>query len=307
MIVAKRMSWFRLLFSFKGSSFLHTWPRIFFATLIAMIAWQLQENKIIDLDFKSSPFATLGLALGIFLGFRNNESYNRYWDGRKIWGRLVNVSRTFVRQVSTYVTAPEGEFKEIQKNMAYRMIGYVHGFRHHLRDTKPFEDITPFLGAEESQALDGQKNIPMSIAQKTGMELKALWQKGYLTEFHLKQLDDSLTEMLAIQGGCERIRATPIPHVYTVLIHRLTTFYCLSLPLGIAAQAGAWTPVVTFLVSYAFFGLDDLGEELKDPFGIELNDLPLCAINRTIEINLKQLIGEESIPEFLEPVRNQLL
>jgi ion channel-forming bestrophin family protein len=306
MIVSERKSWLALLFSVKGSSFTHTWPRIAAATLVAIVALELHNSNIVELTMSSKPFAPLGLALGIFLGFRNNESYNRYWNGRKIWGRLVNVSRTFVRQVSTFTRASDSDYLEIRNRLAYRMIAYVYSLRHHLRDTLPFDDLKPYIDDAERAGLRDQKNVPMTIIQRTAMDLRAFWQTDQISDYHLKAIDDSLTEIIAIQGGCERIRSTPIPYVYTVLIHRLTTFYCLFLPFGIVAEAGSWTPIVTFLISYAFFGLDDLGEELKDPFGIELNDLPLEAINRTIEVNIKQLIGDKAVPDMLKPVGDQL-
>ena len=309
MIVTGRKSWLEHIIAIRGTSFIHTWKRITFSTVVSIAVVFLYQFCVRDdrvWPFESAPFGPLGLALGIFLGFRNNESYNRYWNGRKIWGRLVNVSRTFSRQVFTFVNAPEEESKAHCRELTYRMIAYVTSLRHHLRDSEPFQELKPFLDDGEPESLKGQKNIPMTITQGTAKKLKALWQKDLISDIHLQTLDESLTEMLGIQGGCERIRATPIPYVYTVLIHRLTAFYCFILPFAIVEKAELLTPVLTFLVSYAFFGLDDLGEELTDPFGQSLNDLPLSAINRTIEVNLRQLIEDETIPELLKPVNGYL-
>lgn len=309
MIVTGQKSWLGHVFAIRGTSFSHTWKRIAFTTTIAIGVVIIHEyclaNKLFW-PFETATFGPLGLALGIFLGFRNNESYNRYWNGRKIWGRLVNVSRTFSRQVMTYINASDEETKPHTKDLTMRMIAYVTALRHALRDTEPFTDLKQFMDEAEVEALRGQKNIPMSIAQGMAKKLKALWQKGLINDMHLKSLDESLTEMLGIQGGCERIRATPIPYVYTVLIHRLTAFFCLLSPFVMVEKCDYLTPILTFLISYAFFGLDDLGEELQDPFGITLNDLPLTAINRTIEVNLKQLIEEPEIPELLKPIDHYL-
>jgi putative membrane protein len=112
----------------------------------------------------------------------------------------------------------------------------------------------------------------------------------------------SLSELTNIQGACERIKNTPIPFAYTVFIHRIVAAYCLFLPLGVVGDIHYMTPLVVLLISYAFFGLDELGDEIEDPFGTDLNDLPLAALSRAIEINLRQLIEEKEVPEFHQPI-----
>ena len=116
-----------------------------------------------------------------------------------------------------------------------------------------------------------------------------------------------MTEMLAVQGGCERIKSTPLPFTYNVLIHRIVAVYCLSMPLGLIESTGWMTPVAVCLISYALFGLDAIGDEVEQPFELDDNDLPLDGISRTIEINLLEMIGAEDIPEPLQPVKGLLL
>ena len=116
-----------------------------------------------------------------------------------------------------------------------------------------------------------------------------------------------MTTLTDLQGACERIKGTPIPFSYTTLIHRIVAFYCYGLPFGLVSSVGAFTPVVVVVVSYAFFGLDTVGDEIEQPFGTDANDLPLAAISRTIEVNLRQRLGETDLPPLLRPVDEILL
>lgn len=123
---------------------------------------------------------------------------------------------------------------------------------------------------------------------------------------HLPVLEGSLTEITGVQGGCERIKATPIPASYTVLIHRIVATYAFALPLGIVDTVHLWTPVVVLLIAYAFYGLDAIGDEIEDPFGRDPNDLPLSTLSRMIEVNLRQRLRESDVPELLRPQRGIL-
>ena len=182
---------------------------------------------------------------------------------------------------------------------------YAHALRHHLRDSDPFPDLGELPAAERAQLAD-PRNVPLAILQTIGRRMQWAWQQGWIRDYHLPVLEASLTELTAIQGGCERIKNTPLPFAYSVLLHQLVAFYCLLLPFGIVQEVGIMTPVVVLLISHAFLGLDELGDEIEEPFGTHPNDLPLSALSRTIEINLRQLAGERDVPPFLEPVDDVL-
>jgi putative membrane protein len=124
---------------------------------------------------------------------------------------------------------------------------------------------------------------------------------------HLPTLEASLTGLTDLQGACERIKSTPIPFSYTTLIHRIVAVYCYGLPFGVVSDTGWFTPLVVLVVSYAFFGLDTVGDEIEQPFGTDANDLPLTAISRMIEVNLRQRIGDTDIPPLLRPVDELLM
>tara|TARA_B100001750_G_scaffold242714_1_gene256612 strand:+ start:1052 stop:2011 length:960 start_codon:yes stop_codon:yes gene_type:complete len=318
LIVHPRTTWLRTLLMFRGSALVRIWPRLFAVTLVASLVTYLHETYgLLHTDLTITPFSLIGLALGIFLGFRNNTSYDRFWEGRKLWGRVVNASRTLTRQVLTLVGPPfehqrpvgEGESDEIaafHRESVYRLIAYVHSLRLHLRGQDRLRELDPFLDDDEIAQLVPEHNRPIALLHRMGERFREAWEKGWVHPIHVEVLELSLTELAGVQGGCERIKATPIPFSYNILLHRIVFVYCFTLPFGLVNTVHEWVPVVVALVSYAFFGLDAVGDEIEDPFGEDANDLPLGAITRMIEINLRQRLGEEDLPEFAQPVKHLL-
>lgn len=311
MIIEKR-SWFRSLAAVRGTSLERIRVRLLVTVLFAVVVTVLYETGRIGATLSTLPFSLVGLALGIFLGFRNNTSYDRFWEGRKLWGRLVNVSRSFTRQIQMMVGPTPGEPADaaertaVHHELVHRIVGYVHVFRHHLRDEPELSDVTPHLPDDEVQGLALESNRPAAVSARTGERLRELWHRGWVHPMHLPVLEASLTEITGIQGGCERIKATPIPASYTILIHRIVATYAFALPFGIVDTIHGWTPVVVLLIAYAFYGLDAIGDEIEDPFGFDDNDLPLATLSRMIEVNLRQRLGESELPPMLEPRRGIL-
>ena len=162
------------------------------------------------------------------------------------------------------------------------------------------------MPGEEIARLDEESNRPVAILQTLGSHFAKAAREGRVDSYHLGLLENTLTDLTDIQGGCERIKSTPIPFSYTVLMHRIVGLYCLLLPLGLIKYIGTATPFVVAFVSYAFFGLDAIGDEIEQPFGKDVNDLPLSTISRMIEVNLRQRLGDENLPEMLKPVKGIL-
>lgn len=309
MVPEKRYSWLRLLLKYRGTALPRMRGRLAFTTALA-IAVTVIDLKIryFHPDLTTLPFTLIGLALGIFLGFRNNTSYDRFWEGRKLWGSLVNTTRSLTRQILTLVNEREGgdgkddeAIVAFRREMIYRVVAYVHAFRLHLRDQDKLEELEPLLPASEIEALQGEINRPIAILQSLGHRFRDAHLRGWIHPMHVPVLEQSLTALTDIQGGCERIKSTPIPLSYTSLIHQIVALYCLSLPFGIVKTVGAFTPVVVGIVGYAFYGLDAIGDEIENPFGTDANDLPLGALSRMIEVNLRQRLGEADLPPLLKP------
>lgn len=314
MVPEKRYSWLRLLLKYRGTAFERMKGRLLFITLQAVVITYVDlHHGFFHADLTVIPFTLIGLALGVFLGFRNNTSYDRFWEGRKLWGQLVNTSRSLTRQMLTLIgprpfedgeTASVGdpnELRAFQREMVYRLIAYVHCFRMHLRDQDRLEELEALLPAGEIDALRKELNRPAAILQTMGDRLRGAWHRGWIHSMHVPVLEQSLTVLMDVQGGCERIKSTPIPLSYTTLIHQIVAIYCFALPFGIVKTVGQFTPVVVGFVAYSFFGLDAVGDEIENPFGQDPNDLPLSGLTRMIEVNLRQRLGEEDLPPLLKP------
>jgi putative membrane protein len=303
MIVPGEMSWLQMLFTNRGGVLTHTLPRVVAITGFALAVTAISD--LTDYDFPRltlQPFQLVGVSLGIFLAFRNNAAYDRFWEGRKLWGSLVNTSRSLSRQVLTFIAPPNPneaasqELLALQRRFIMQEIAFVNSLRHHLRRESPFEDLTRLLPAAEVDQLRAVRNVPVEILRQIGVQVRDAWRRGWIHDYHVPVLEQSLIELTNIQGACERILNTPFPFPYTVLMHRIVAVYCLFLCFGLVHDSGWATPFIVFLISHAFFGFDEIGDELEQPFGHDPCDLPLNQLCGVIEANLRQMLGENNFP-----------
>ncbi|MCB9676137.1 MAG: hypothetical protein H6737_13535 [Alphaproteobacteria bacterium] len=297
MLVRPTRSFPGTIFLFRGSALSGVWPYLLFLAIYSMaITWgyPLIHPDDSEITLTLAPFTLIGLALSIFLGFRNNACYDRWWEARKLWGALINQTRSFTRQSCSYLAAEH----PVKREMVMRTIAFTHALRLHLRQQiDRVDELAAFLPAEEVAALKQQRNVPNAILHHMGERIRDLWKEGHIDTLHVPIFEDSLVTFSNIQGGCERIKNTPVPIAYTMLTHRIVGIYCLALPWGVIDTVGVYTPIVVVMVSFAFLGLDGVGSQIEDPFEEDPNDLPLLALSRTIEIDLKQRIGEAELPD----------
>jgi putative membrane protein len=289
---------------------METWPRILTVTVAASIVTYVELHyNIQKYTLTTTPFLLIGVALGIFLGFRNSASYDKFWEGRKLWGALVNTSRNLTRQASFLISSSQDNegVRRFREMFVKRVIAYAHVLRCHLRKEDPAEEIKKFLSAEDLAQVLKSSHRPLAILQQLSRDLAAAREQQWLSELSHPVLDAQVNEFTHILGGCERIKNTPIPFSYSVLIHRIVASYCLFLPFGLVETTGVLTPIVVLLISYAFIELDAIGDEIEDPFGLQPNDLPLTAISRNIEINLLELINDPDRPEAIKPENDILI
>lgn len=263
------------------------------AVFAAVVVWAHSLFPGLVPAGEGAPFTLIGIALSIFLAFRNNASYERWWEGRKLWGQLVHVSRTFARQ--TLLLSVGGEAKT-RSYLLRLVIAFAHSLVPHLRGGEDQSAMERFVGADDLSAIRGARNRPSAILHLLSEELVRLRLGGRLTDIDFQLLDSSIGQMDAALAGCERIRSTPLPFAYTLLLHRTAYLFCVLLPFGYVDLLGWATPFVVGLIAYTFFGLDALGEELEDPFGVEPNDLPIAALATGIEISLREALGETDLP-----------
>jgi ion channel-forming bestrophin family protein len=311
-VVPKRASWIATVV-LGGRALPKIWTRTLIVTLLSVgVTVVYLRVPQFHYSLTATPFTLTGLALGIFLGFRNNTAYDRFWEARKLWGGLVNTTRSLTREILLFIEPqPEAEDKSRESIRAYEatvvrsVIAYTHALRHHLRDSDPHPTLERVLSKEDADALCKHRNVPIAILLRIGRQIVHAREKHWIHPFHMPVIEASLVTLTDIQGGCERIKSTPIPYSYTVLMHRIVAVYCVLLPFGLAETIGWATPAVVMFISYAFFGLDAVGDEVEQPFGLDPNDLPLSSISRAIEGTLRETIGDPVPPPF-EP-RNGIL
>ncbi|MBS2020698.1 MAG: hypothetical protein JST00_48040 [Deltaproteobacteria bacterium] len=307
MIVYDRGNWLSMVFRVHGSVVKHVWPRVVAVGVLATVLLVLQHQyPVLRRSLTTTPFLLTALPLGIILGFRNSSSYERFWEGRKLWGSLVNASRSLVRQLDSLVIARKPEDKDavdaFRRETCHRLAAFAHALRMHLRGERRLEELAPLLSAEEIASLAEEPSPPAAIVHRLGRDLRTAYEREWLESRHVQVVEGSLVALTDVLGACERIKGTPTPISYVIFIHRAVAFYCFLLPFGVFDTVKELTPVVVFFVSYALFSLDAIGDELDDPFRPTPNGLPLDTISKNIEIYVRRRLGETKLPEAPRPV-----
>lgn len=256
------------------------------------------------------PLALFGSAIGIIVAFRNQSSYARWVDARTLWGAVINNSRSWARQVTTVMMplsdVEADELKVIQRRLVYQQIAYALALRQHLRGLEPWELLKPLLGEQELSELRDEKNVPLAIQQQMSALLRQCQVRGWVDIAHWRALDNNLDDLVDAQGGTERIKNTPMPKQYDYFPELFVQMYCVMLPLALVTNMGWYTPLGSTLVGFIFLALDKIGRDLEYPFDNTIYDVPMTSLTTTIEINLRQLLGETELPENEKPVHGVL-
>ncbi|KAA0939560.1 bestrophin family protein [Psychrobacter sp. ANT_H59] len=307
MIVKQNPSAIKLFFTLRGSILPKVYPQILLIGLISALITNIQHGFPSSFSsYSVAPFTLLGIALSLFLGFRNNASYQRWWEARGLWGQLVYDARSLCRQALSYIDEDNPIGRDTQRRLIYLSIAFTHAVRHRLRNTSPWEDIERFVDPKYHSKMRQAKNLPDYLMRLMGKELGHCRKQHLLSEQMVQNMDERLNSMTVVLAACERIHNTPLPFAYTLLVHRTTYLYCFMLPFGLVSSLGWVTPLICSVIAYTFFGLDALSEELELPFGLADNQLPLTALSRTIEINLLEALGEIDLPADISPIKGYL-
>ena len=300
MIIRPRPTTWQLLFILRGSIVPAIATRVIGIGVLAVaVAAVAQAYPLWFAKVSVAPFTLMGLVLSIFLSFRNNACYDRWWEGRKQWGQLIVETRSFARQVNALLAddAPRRE------RLLRGAIGFTHALNARLRGGDVAAALRPWLPADIHARIAQHASPTDQTLHYLNAELAAALREARLDHFLYPSLAAPLDAMAGIQAACERILATPLPFAYTLLLHRTALLFCVLLPFGLANSLGWATPVLSMLLAYAFFGLDVLGDEMEEPFGLQANDLPLDALTRSIEIELLGSLGHAPLPAPLQPQR----
>ncbi|WP_341959450.1 bestrophin family ion channel [Pseudomonas sp. RC10] len=241
----------------------------------------------------ATPFTLLGLSLSIFMSFRNNACYDRWYEARKAWGDVITETRSIIRE--TQVLKDEALRGSILRDLC--------GFAHALCATLRRQDVEKVTQHWLSRppSVDSA-NYCDRILREVGRQCSDASENGEINEWRYTLLANHLSVLSRVIATCDRIKTTPLPFPYTLLLHRTIYLFCILLPFAMAEPLGWMTPLFMAIVSYTFFGLDAIGNELEDPFGYDENDLPLDALVRVIERDVLDALGVTPLPPMLEPV-----
>lgn len=303
MILRERPSGLKLFFLLRGSILPRIkWVLLFNIVLAVLVTVTHGYLFAFKVTLTATPFTLIGLPLAIFLGFRNSAAYDRYWEARKLWGELVLRCRNLSRQCLHLIQPSQGQTSDVQVRMVRRAVAFCHALRVQLRHSSDTTDVSAMLEAAEWQSVAGSTNRPARLMLNMGADLAECHRQGWIDTPLYAQIDETLSGMTAAATSCERIASTPLPFSYTLLLHRTAYIYCFLLPFGLVDVLGPLTPLVVAVIAYTFFGLDALGDEIEEPFGNEPNDLPLDAICRGLEIQMREALGETDLPPEQLPV-----
>ncbi|SAK76636.1 Bestrophin, RFP-TM, chloride channel [Caballeronia catudaia] len=298
MIVRPTENWFRLLFVWNGSVLQSIIPQLAFMAVVSITA-AFTHGRIFGekIPLNTAPFTLFGLALAIFLAFRNNASYGRFNEARHLWGNLLISTRALTSQILCYVPEHANRLQ-----MTQMMIAFVYALKHELRGTDPTSDFVRLLGLDQVEALRLKHYKPTALLDEIRRELAQTELHGRAGAETLWLLDAQINELGAAVGGCERIASTPIPFSYSVLLHRTVYAYCIMLPFGLVDSTEFFTPLLCVFISYTLIALEAIASEVAEPFTVAPNALALDAMACNIERSILELCGRP-LPEPIAPIR----
>jgi len=281
-----------MLFIWRGSVLKKIIVQLTIITLFSVSIYYF-KGKVFDYKVHLNPtiFTLIGLALAIFMGFCNSASYDRFWEGRKLWGLLVIETRSLTRQILSLVNDSSPEAKEDKERIIRLISAFCWSLNFQLRDKSGTEHLSRLLSHEELEQVKDKKFIPNIILGFIADWLNEQNKKGNIDTIVMTSMDHQLNQFSNISGGCERIYNTPLPFAYSVLLHRTVYLYCFWLPFGLVDSLGWMMPLIVLLISYTFIALDAIIQEIGEPFGEEENDLALNSICRTIEFSIFEQAG----------------
>jgi putative membrane protein len=275
-------------------------------------------TKVLETDvFSVTAIGLIATVVGIFIVFRFNEAYQRWWEARILWGALVNDSRSFAREVITLLTprrvpsiASDEDAAKVHTELVYRHLAYCNALRLSLRGQDSWDELAPFISAEELRELQSYANKPTRLDHTQGQRLTQLIGADTAQQVLLMQFDSTLNRLYDVQGGCERIKNTAFPDDVRFISRSLVWISAIAVPVAFLSAHRQIRVIEVFavvVISLSFMVVEQLGAQLKNPFENEDNDTPMTALCRTIEIDLRQQLGETDTPPPIEPVGGVLM
>ncbi len=285
---SEKFRWFRVALQIKGSVIPAIFNRVLLCGLFGVFISLLYYFKLpVSQPILESVIPSI--VLGLLLVFRTNTAYDRYWEGRKCWGSLINNVRNLARQIWINVEENVLEDKENKILSMRLLVAFAVAAKLHLRSEPINRELEELMTVAKYFKLKTMNNPPLEVAFWIGDYLQQQYKNGLLNIHHLVAMQDLLNKMVNDLGGCERILKTPMPLAYAIHLKQLLLIYCLLLPFQLVNTLGWWTGAIVGLISFTLLGIEEIGIEIENPFGYDPNDLPLDAICNTMLRNIEDL------------------
>lgn len=284
-------TWFALIFHAYSRQVMRTLlPALFFMGLYTT-ALAYIDLDYFKWDFRSTTavHSLLGIVLGLFLVFRVNSAYDRWWEGRKLWGSLVNNTRNLALKLGGFLPT---EDKNSRNYFAQMIPNFVIAMKEHLRDGAKVDDLDIVGGEAFLSRIKGKKHIPNFITLLIYEKINDLYQGKVISGDQFFVLDKEVKSFSDILGGCERIRNTPIPYSYSMYIKKFIFTYTITLPFAFIHEFHYWTVPIVLLIFYILISVEIIAEEIEDPFGVDVNDLPTDDLAHKIKGNVREILLE---------------
>lgn len=291
---------------------------LLFSLFISAAAYWLYRQKLVEVSLPFPIAAILGSALAIFIAFRNNSAYSRWWEARTLWGGIINSSRVLGRLVITFTDShahqpnyESSRSEAFKREMVYTTIAWAHALRLQLRRENNWHELRRLLSAAEFEALQQTQNKPNYLHLLAGRKIYAAMANGTLGGFDSFQMEGQLLALANYQGGCERIKNTPLLRQYDFFTRVFLYTFILLLPFSLTGdffrlQIGYLVVPISFILSFVFAIIGKVGEVNEDPFENKITDVPLTALCTTIERDLREMLGESELPPKMEPEKGFL-
>lgn len=279
--------WRSHLFDIRGSMLREIFSRVAVCAFwsLAVVAWH-RAGLVPAISIPVHGHTLTGVALGLLLVFRTNVSYERFWEGRRQWGNIVNDCRNLARlSCSLLKNDPELLGRWLHWTMVFPW-----SVMNRLRGQKKLGPITDGLSLAEIEATETAQHVPLAVSRRMTEQLSLAQQRGLISDIQQMTLDGGIQRLMDSLGACERIHLTPLPFAYMVHLRRALICYLITLPMALVTDFGWLTVPATLLIAYVLLGIEEIGVEIEDPFGDDENDLPLQSLCETIENNLRELL-----------------
>jgi putative membrane protein len=246
----------------------------------------------------------LGTIISLLLAFRSNQAYDRWWEARTLWGAIVNDSRSFARQVLSFIdnSYDDPDKKAMKVQMIKRQMAWCHSLSQHLRGQSSRPELNRLLSEEERNSVSDVHHVPLALMEHHANDLRLLLRMNWINEYQQVAMDETLTRFANSMGGCERIKNTVFPVTYSFYIHIMVLLFVMLLPYSLIEFFGVFQIPLVVAISSSFFLIEKMAIHLQDPFENKPTDTPTTTISRNIERDLKMLLKDESPVEVERPL-----